>query len=72
VPGEKTEVVTVPERRRVVAPPAEEKSSPTFYRDKVKKDNRRTGPGFWAGPRVEIEENHVKRVKRNIFGEALH
>jgi hypothetical protein len=72
VPREKTEVVTVPERRRVIAPPAEERGSPTSHRDKVKKDNRRTGSDFWAGPGVEIEENHVKRVKRNIFGEALH
>jgi hypothetical protein len=61
VPSEKTEVMTVPERRRVIPPPAEERGSPTSYRDKVKKDNRRTGTGFWAGPRVEIEENHVKR-----------
>jgi hypothetical protein len=72
LPEEKTGMVAVPERRRVAAPPREEKMSPISYEDKGKKDNRRTGQGFWAGPGIEIEENSVRRVKRNIFGEALH
>jgi hypothetical protein len=72
VPMERAEVVTVPERRRVIAPPPEERGSPASYSGKVKKDNRKTGSGFWAGPGIEIEENDVKRVKRNIFSEALH
>jgi hypothetical protein len=72
VPVGRTEVMTVPERRRVIAPPPVGEGSPTSSGDNVKKDNRRTGTGFWAGPGIEIEENDVKRVKRNIFGEALH
>jgi hypothetical protein len=28
--------------------------------------------GFWAGGEVLVEENKVKRVKRNIFGDVLH
>jgi hypothetical protein len=72
VPERKSEVQSVPERRRVVAPPREEKVSPASSGDKGRKDSRRTGKDFWAGPGIEIEENSVKRVKRNIFGEALH
>ena len=72
LPDEKSVMVTVPERKKVVSPPREEKVSPSFSKDKVKKDSRKTGRDFWAGPGIEIEENAVKRVKRNIFGEALH
>jgi hypothetical protein len=72
VPEGKTEVQSVPERRKVVAPPREEKVSPASIGDKGRRDGRRTGKDFWAGPGVEIEENSVRRVKRNIFGEALH
>jgi hypothetical protein len=71
VPGEQTGVVSVPERRRVTTPPKVEKESKTSNGDR-RMDSRRTRPGFWAGPGIEIEKNHVKRVKRNIFGEALH
>jgi hypothetical protein len=28
--------------------------------------------GFWAGDGVEIEDNAVRRVKRNIFGDIFH
>jgi hypothetical protein len=71
MPTERAGVQPMPERRKVVAPPREEKVSPTSI-SLGKKDGRRTGKDFWAGPGVEIEENSVKRVKRNIFGEALH
>jgi hypothetical protein len=72
VPEGKTEVLAVPERRRVAAPSKEEKVSPISNGDKGRKDSRRTGKDFLAGPGIKIEENNVRRVKRNIFGEALH
>jgi hypothetical protein len=71
-PDGRKEVVAVPERRKVATLPKEERVSPITIGDKGRKDNRRTGDGFWAGPGIEIEENSVRRVKRNIFGEALH
>jgi hypothetical protein len=72
LPNERPVMVAVPEKKRVVSPPRVEKVSPTISKDKMRRDSRKTGGDFWAGPGIEIEENAVKRVKRNIFGEALH
>ncbi len=51
-------------------PPAEE---PPAAPGRVKKDGvKKVEKGFWAGDGVMIEENVVKRVKINIFGDVLH
>jgi hypothetical protein len=58
-------------------PPEIRESSFSASRGVEREGNRREGnrkveKGFWAGPKVVVEENSVKRVKRNIFGDVLH
>jgi hypothetical protein len=68
MPPEKAGMLDVPERRRMISPVKEEKLPVVSKEEKRSRESRKTGRDFWAGPGIEIEENNVRRVKRNIFG----
>jgi hypothetical protein len=71
VPVTSDRVQSVPHRSQVTPSLSVKEPKAALEREKSG-DSRRTGRSFWAGSGLEIEENSVKRVKRNIFGEALH